>query len=448
MATKNVIGFPLGGNKAHLRDRTLLIPEMNRTGANLLAATFRSFGVRARVMDTYKGLDLGKEYTSGKECYPCQVTLGDILHCIEKEKEDLGDSFNPADYIYFMPESEGPCRFGMYNKYQRIVLDSFPGLKELQILSPTNSDAYSLGDILAEHQEQDFRKTAYFSMVVTDILDRLLWKIRPYEREPGMTDAYMERSRRSVADTFEIYGRKKLFGKIMDKLEEIVEGAKSIVDPSIAPKPVVGIVGEIFLRMHDHANQDLVRVLEKHGAEVVNASLCEWVNYVSYDGLRQAKRDFLLNLKQLRLEPLKASLRKMIGFGGDLLYKEWRQRKVYRRIRGLIDIPEDHKISHLEHSLKESDLFSFDLRTEACLSIASIIEFARGGYNGVVNVYPFTCMPSMATSAVVKPFLRKLRIPYLDVSCDSTIQPGRETAIRTFMYQAQQRFNQSNEISK
>ena len=117
MTTKNVISFPSGGNRAHLRDRTLLIPEMNLTGATLLAATFRSFGVRARVMDTYKGLDLGKEYTSGKECYPCQVTMGDILHCIEKEREDLGDSFNPADYIYFMPEAEGPCRFGMYNKY-------------------------------------------------------------------------------------------------------------------------------------------------------------------------------------------------------------------------------------------------------------------------------------------------------------------------------------------
>ena len=108
MTTKNVISFPSSGNRTHLRDRTLLIPEMNRTGANLLAATFRSFGVRARVMDTYKGLDLGKEYTSGKECYPCQVTMGDVLHCIEKEREDLGDSFNPADYVYFMPEAEGP----------------------------------------------------------------------------------------------------------------------------------------------------------------------------------------------------------------------------------------------------------------------------------------------------------------------------------------------------
>ncbi|MBT8407349.1 MAG: CoA activase, partial [Deltaproteobacteria bacterium] len=269
MTNNKVIRLPSSGNGNDLGRKTLLIPEMNQTGAHLLAATFRSFGMRARVMDTYKGLDLGKEYTYGKECYPCQVTMGDILHFIEKEREDLGDSFNPRDYIYFMPEAEGPCRFGMYNKYQRMVLDSFPGLKELQIMSPTNSDAYSLGDILEEHQEQDFRKTAYFSMVVADILDRLLWKTRPYEKEPGMADAFIKRSRRSMADTFEIYGRKKGFQKIMEKLEEIVRESRSIVDPTIPPKPLVGIVGEIYLRMHEHANQEVIRVLEKHGAEVV-----------------------------------------------------------------------------------------------------------------------------------------------------------------------------------
>lgn len=441
MATNNVISFPPQGNGPRLKDKTLLIPEMNRIGAHLLAATFRSFGARARVMDTYKGMDLGKEYTSGKECYPCQVTMGDILYFIEEAKQSLGDSFNPGDYVYFMPEAEGPCRFGMYNKYQRIVLDSFPGLQELQIISPSNSDAYSLGDILAESEEQDFRKTAYFSMVVTDILERLLWKIRPYEREPGMTDAFIQRSARSLEHAFQLYGRRKLFGTIMDKLGEIVKEAKTLVDPTIPPKPLIGIVGEIYLRMHEHSNQNLIRVLEKHGAEVVNGSLCEWVNYVSYDGLREARKEFLLNLKKLRLGPMMDSIKKILDFGGDLLYKEFRQKKVYKEVRKLIDIPEDHKISHLEHTLKKGDLFSFDLSTEACLSIPSIVEFVKGGYNGVVNVYPFTCMPSMATSAIVKPFLRNLKMPYLDVPCDATIQPGREATIRTFMYQAYQHFS-------
>jgi hypothetical protein len=54
----------------------------------------------------------------------------------------------------------------------------------------------------------------------------------------------------------------------------------------------------------------------------------------------------------------------------------------------------------------------------------------------VVNVYPFTCMPSNTTSAIIRPALAELGIPYLDSPCDGSFQPGREAAIRTFMYQA------------
>ena len=98
-------------------------------------------------------------------------------------------------------------------------------------------------------------------------------------------------------------------------------------------------------------------------------------------------------------------------------------------------------MAHLEDTLKEKDLYSFDAGTEACLSIPGILEYAREGYNGVVNVYPFTCLPSTATSAIVKPLMDKVGVPYLDTPYDSSFQPGREAAIRTFMYQARQHFN-------
>jgi len=143
MRSENVVDFQsLSDNvgKFDLSDKTLLIPEMARIGSHVLAATFRGFGINAKVMDTCKGLDLGKEYTSGKECYPCQITTGDILYSLKREQEKLGDAFNPKDYIYFMPEAEGPCRFGMYNKYQRIVLDSFPELSSVRIGSITTGD--------------------------------------------------------------------------------------------------------------------------------------------------------------------------------------------------------------------------------------------------------------------------------------------------------------------
>ncbi|MCK4603506.1 MAG: CoA activase, partial [Deltaproteobacteria bacterium] len=260
----------------NLRNKTFLIPQMSRIGSHLIAATFRGFGVNAKVMDTCKGLDLGKEYTSGKECYPCQITTGDILYFLKKEKEGLGEDFDPENYVYFMPETDGPCRFGMYNKYQRIVLDSFPELKSVKIGSLTTKDGYSLAGIIEKKRAGDLRKATYFSIVLADILDRLLWRIRPYEKEPGMADDFIERSMHVMEDSFEKYGANKDFDKILDKLEGIIKEGKAIIDPNIPAKPLIGIVGEIYLRTHVQANQDVIRVLEKYGAEVMNASVAEW----------------------------------------------------------------------------------------------------------------------------------------------------------------------------
>ena len=424
----------------NLSNKTCLIPEMNRIGSHLLAAVFRGFGINAKIMDTYKGLDLGMEYTSGKECYPCQITMGDILYYMKEEAKLLGDDFDPEDYIYFMPEADGPCRFGMYNKYQRIVLDSFPDLSRLKIGSLSSEDGYSLAGIIEDSRVRDLRKAAYFSLVIGDILDRLLWRIRPYEKEPGLTDDFIESSMHLMEETLERLGPAKNFNKILDKLEEVIEEGKRIIDPGALPKPLIGIVGEIYLRTHVHANQDVIRVLEGFGAEVVNASIAEWVNYTSYDGLRIAKAGFRLALRQFRLGPMKKYLKDIISFGGNLFYQEFRQKKVYRRVSPLIDLAEDHSVGHLEKILMEEDLLDFDVGTEACLSIPGIIEYAREGYNGVVNVYPFTCLPSTVTSAVVGPLMNELGIPYLDTPYDSSTQPGREAAIRTFMYQANQHF--------
>jgi len=421
-----------------LKGKTLLIPEMNRIGSHLLAGTFRSFGINALVMDTYKGLDLGMEYTSGKECYPCQVTLGDILYHMKYEKERLGKAFNPNDYVYFMPEASGPCRFGMYNKFQRIVLDSFPQLKSLKIGALTTDNGYSLEGIIEKPLVSDLRRSSFFSVVVADVLDRLLWRIRPYEKEPDMADAFMEKAMHDMAGTFEAVGKKKDFTKILNKLDEIIEQGKDVIDPFISPKPLIGIVGEIYLRTQVHSNQNLIKVLERHGAEVVNASITEWVNFTSYHRFRDAKIGFRLGLKTFRMGKVWENLKNIAAYGSELLYQEFRQKQVYKRAASHLHLANDHKVPHFEDVLKKEDTFSFDIGTEACLSIAGILEYAKDGFNGIVNVYPFTCMPSTVTSAVIKPIMNKMGVPYIDTPYDSSFQPGRESAIRTFMYQAQQ----------
>ncbi|MBN2032212.1 MAG: CoA activase [Deltaproteobacteria bacterium] len=425
-----------------LKGKTFLIPQMNRIGGHLLAGTFRSFGIHALVMDTYKGLDLGKAFTSGKECFPCQVTTGDILFFMQKEKDRLGPAFDARNYIYFMPEAEGPCRFGMYNKHQRIVLDSSPGLQNLKIGSLTSKNSYSLEGMLDQEQTRNFRKAGYFSVVVADVLDRLLWRIRPYEKEQGMADEFVEKAMAIMEKAFEAYGATLDFERILDRLEEVIEEGKYLIDPTLPRKPLIGVVGEIYLRTHVQSNQDVIRMIEKYGGEVVNASIAEWVNYTTYDRKREARIGLRLSLKELRVKKIKEHLISMLSYGIDLFYQQMRQNQVYKRVRAHLDLEEDHRLEKLDKALQEEDLYSFDVGTEACLSISGILEYMAHGYNGAVNVYPFTCMPSTITSSIVKPVLNRMKVPYLDTPYDGSYQPGREASIRTFMFQAQQHFKE------
>ncbi len=431
-------GISEGVGRFSVQGKTFLIPEMNRIGAHLLAGVFRGFGTNAKVMETYEGLDMGKEFTSGKECFPCVVTLGDILLFMKKERERLGDGFDPENYIYFMPEANGPCRFGMYNKYHRIVLDSFPDLNKVKIAALSSEDAYSLDGLIPAEQMQDFRKVAYLSLVVGDILDRLLWRTRPYERQEGIADGFINNAMERMTESFSKHSSNKKLSPILNDLSEIVKEAKGIIDPHIPKKPLIAVVGEIYVRTHLKSNQDTIRTLERYGAEAVNASIAEWVNYTTYDQLRLAKTALRLNLKRFRLKELRESLSMYLKYRLTLFYQYMQQRKVYRMVQNYIDIEEDHKIGHLERALKKNNTFSFEIGTEACLSIASALELSHKGYNGIVNIFPFTCMPSNLTSSIAKPLMAKLNIPYIDVSYDGSFQPGREAALRTFMYQTSQ----------
>ena len=438
--TENVGKFNLGS-------KTVLIPEMNRIGTPRLRP-LSGDSDRRKVLPTFDGMALGNEYTSGKECFPCQITMGDILHFLQAEAKRLGEAFDPENYIYFMPEADGPCRFGMYNKYQRIVLDSFPELSRLKIGSLSTGDGYSLSGMIEESRVRDLRKSSYVSVIVGDILDRLLWRIRPYEKEAGAADAFIEASMQNMEKAFEKYAAKKDFDRILQQLEQTVREGKRIIDPAIGQKPLIGVVGEIYLRTHVKANQDVIRVLEKYGAEVVNASIAEWVNYTSYDRFREARAGFVNELRQFKPGAAGKCLKSMISFGGDLFYQEFRQKKVYERIKPIMNLARDHKVGHLDEILKETDLFHFAVGTEACLSIAGLIQYVSDGYNGLVNVYPFTCMPSTITSAIAKPLMNKQGIPYIDTPYDSSTPPGREAAIRTFMYQAHQHFKQNGRKSR
>lgn len=418
--------------------KTLLLPDMAPFGVRLLAASFRAVGVPAIVMQTYQGLSLGKEFTSGKECFPCQVTLGDILHHLQQEKQRLGSAFSPDRYVYFLPETDGPCRFGMYNKLQRLILDRFDGFKDVPILYISTQNAYATENIMPADRSPVFRKLSYVAMIIGDVLDRIVWRVRPYELRPGITDAFLQDALPAMTGLIETVGADLEFSKLYRLLEDIACTARTFIDPQQPRRPRIGIVGEIYLRHHPDANQDLVRELERYGAEVVDASCGEWVNFVTFERIRKLRRQWSLDWKTRDRRGMKENAGRLLGHEMEKFYQAWRQQQVYRQVLPHLDIHPDHSIRTIERRLDHGRLFNFDVGTEAALSIGGALEQAHEGFNGIVNVFPFTCMPSTICSAILKPLLHRMKIPYLDAPYDGTTQSNRQVALRTFMYQAKQ----------
>jgi predicted nucleotide-binding protein (sugar kinase/HSP70/actin superfamily) len=418
--------------------KKLLLPLMAPSGSRLLAAAFRGIGVDAEVMKTYQGLALGKEFTSGKECYPCQVTLGDILLHLQEEKRRLGESFSGDNYVYFLPESEGPCRFGMYNMLQRLALDHFPDFRDVRIASVTSKDGYSASGIIPEEKAKAFRRLAFDVVTAGDVLDRITRRVRPYELRRGSTDECREAALAALEEAIESHGLKPGRQKMLRVLADAARTMRELMDPELPRRPRIGIVGEIYVRCHSDSNQHVVRLIEECGGEVVNSSVSEWFTYISYLKARDGKRLLKRALRRRSLPAAWREGRRWLPQALEYAYLRMRQKRVYGSVSKVLDILVDPSIAELEKCLAGDRHFTFDVGTETAVSIGGAMEFVHEGFNGVVNVFPFTCLPGTMATAVLKPLLGSMGIPSMECSYDGTIQPNREVAVSTFVHQARQ----------
>lgn len=415
------INFVPRRSAAPLAERTLYLPKMAE-GARCLAASFRSLGFKAEVMPTYTnaGLEFGKKHTSGKECYPCIVTTGDMFDVIDRHITDGMDVDNGL--AFFMPETEGPCRFGQYTRLHRILLDKYQ-YANVPILSPSSEDSYRFSGYFNDEQALRFRQLAWQSIVYSDLIEKALWRIRPYEKIKGTTDRVFEEAMKGGIFAIESGGGLQLI-----KASQKAARAFAAIERTNDPKPLIGIVGEIFVRTHKESNQQLVQTLEDMGCETYTSSVAEWIEYTTHTGIQEAKLAFS------RQKNLK-------NFGETA--KFWLTGKYQRMVAKFISHPFSGLLhNRFDHStaniLSEVDeIFSNHINGEAILSIGGALAFTKEGFNGVVNSMPFTCMPSTIASSILKVHMRS-KTPFVDMIYDGSIQPNRETNLATFVFQAKQ----------
>ena len=361
-----------------LRKRKLYIPEMDYGGSRTIAAALRHVGIEAQPVppSTGEGLKKGFACTSGEECYPQQVTLGDFVDILDKGLS------KPEETAFFMPIATGPCRFGQYATLIRNALEDL-GYGDALVYSLHSEDGYSgLGGA-------SFTRRTWWGIVASDVLRRALLRIRPYEKNEGETDKVYIDGIDKVCKLFEsdIPTGKGLFTKLCASLKETKEIYKSISTYDVK-FPLIGVVGEIFCRLNAFSNNNLVRRLEKLGAEVWLAGVSEWVLYTNIgerEGLSEVGKKYS---------------KKMLGaFIKDKIQKsdEHKLTHIYADIlKGL------EEESNIDKLLKNSEPYlpAEGSLGEMTLNVANAIHFQQKGADGIIDISPFTCMNGIVSEAV------------------------------------------------
>ncbi|MEN6616138.1 MAG: acyl-CoA dehydratase activase [Syntrophorhabdus sp.] len=399
---QTAVPFEMNGKR-----RKIYIPYMC-DHSHTLAAAFRACGVSAEVMpeSTEETVLTGRKFTSGKECYPCILTTGDMLRVARSE------SFDAEISAFFMPSGEGPCRFGQYNRFHRMVLDE-AGFANVPIYAPNQDHRfYKQLNIVGSK----FSRLGWRAVVAADLLTKILHETRPYEKNSGETDLVYGESLSKVCASIERGAQ-----DIDAVLKDVLQRFRSI-DRISEKRPTIGLVGEIYIRSNKFSNSQLVRTIEQLGGEVWLAPVSEWISYVNYTGKRKSKkRDGLLGIL-------------------NFVITEYIQNKDEHLLEEIfvpfIKYGPEPKIKDILE--KASPYIHDSFEGEAVLTVGKSVDFAHKGVAGIVNAMPFTCMPGTVSSAIMRLIQKNHEIPVINIAYDGQGSSNILTRLEAFMHQVKE----------
>jgi len=407
----------IAGAKGVNRERTLYIPYMGDCSYGM-AACFRGCGQPAEVMPIAgeSVLVAGRAYMTGKECLPCVITTGNMLDVVQSE------GFDARHAAFLMPGSSGPCRFGMYSCMHRLILRE-AGAAEVPVIAPNQDGSFyrEFGETVEGASKGRLLRDMWIAIAGIDLLGKLILRIRPFARDRGAAQGvYKACLRRWLAAVEQRSG--------LDRLRRLMESigadfAQVELDGGLV-KPRIGVVGEIYVRNHPFANMDVIKRLEQLGAACDLSSLAEWVYYTNFTRKAESLRwhrwgRCLTNMTQNHLQH---RLERLLAV------------PLERHFGSLAEKPIEHVLGLAQPYLDAS------FEGEAILSVGKMVEYYQEGFGGVVNVMPFSCMPSTVVST------QTMRVsadcggmPILNLSFDGQEDPALTTRLEAFVEQVRQR---------
>jgi predicted nucleotide-binding protein (sugar kinase/HSP70/actin superfamily) len=322
--------------------------------------------------------------------------------------------FHPDRSIIMIPTCAGPCRLSQYRTLQRLLLEE-AGLQDVEILSPSGANGYAVPGVSSLH----LLWLAWQGAVGVDLLQKLRHEYRPYECNTGETDRVYQVCLQDLRNAIEAGGGRRAVRAMARAADRF-----AAIDVDRSQKRVwIGIVGEIYLRANAFTNQDIVRQVEALGGQVWLAPMTEWFFYNAW-----------------YVQTISRWMGRVGGWLKAVLMdrvQHFEEARLLKPVQHLLSFPHEPHVSEVLSNARP--YFDPLLGSDAPLSIGKSIDFAHRRLCGVINVMPFTCMPSLTVSGLA-PAVRTghNQFPWLDVIYDAQGGTNIHTRLEAFMHQARQ----------
>ncbi|MCX4356366.1 MAG: acyl-CoA dehydratase activase-related protein [Oscillospiraceae bacterium] len=361
------------------KNHTILCPQMAPIHFDMLEAAFGHSGYNVVILkDCSKDVvDTGLKYVNNDACYPSILIVGQLIHALLSGKYDLENT------SVMITQTGGACRATNYvGMLKKALKDA--GFEKIPLISL---------NVVGLEKQSGFKLTAsmavraFMGIVYGDVLQRCLYKVRPYEKVKGSANALYEKWRLFLREELKSLSLPRFNNNVRNIVKEFLEFPVNDIE-----KPKVGLVGEILVKFHPVANNDIIGLLENEGCEVVVPDLMGFFYYICSHGKTKSELLYCSRLKK---------------FAENSAIKAFKfmERSYRKAVTGTkFDCPGD--IFEMRESVRPI-VSPGNIAGEGWFLSAEMLELIREGVPNIVCMQPFACLPNHVTGKGVIGELRR-----------------------------------------
>ena len=364
---------------------TILAPQMSPIHFELVEELLKNEGFNAVLLPSVDqgAVDMGLKFVNNDICYPSILVTGQIMEAVLSGKYDLSRT------AVLITQTGGGCRATNYIALIRKALKD-SGHPEVPVISLTAASGLDEDNPGFNIFKPELLVKALYALLYGDLIMQLLYRVRPYEAEAGSADALYDRMMAEAKGVLLSASRRSFYG-LCQRTVDAFEALPLVNDRS---KPRVGVVGEILVKFHPTANNQVVRVIEQEGCE---ANVPGLVDFFLFGMTNAVNMKDELGTKATSRFTHKAGIKLIEGFREPI-------NKMLEASTRFEPYP-----SVWELAEKAGQVLSLcNTMGEGWLLTAEMCDLIETGTPNIVCCSPFACLPNHVVGKAVIKRLREM----------------------------------------